>query len=501
MSGHVQEQLWAHAKGQLKADAAREVDSHLTACAECRRMFEQFRGAVMFVQPVDPPVLDDAAWSRVDSKVMAVARAELARRSAVSGGLFGDWRRFAAFGVLAAAAIAFFVLAPDRAPPPPPPVNVIAQQPKVTPPPVVVPQQPPTLAHEQFARVEVSSAADASSAEGQVKDSILLGESIRTGQTGRVFVALADGSRAGVVGASEFKVVRSAPEQVRLELARGTLVVAAAHAGESRTFAVSAGTVEVFVVGTRFLVERDEIVTVVVEEGKVEVAANGQRHRVSVGETLIIDSSGNVRRKRAVTPAARAAFRELRTHAPVSAAQQQVAPPTVAQTVAESPGQRLTEEDDVVPPVEGGQLAAASPDAGVSFGEPSAPPLLIPGDQQQQPVASATPEPAKKQPFDLLAPFKRINLKNISLDSPYPPVGMEVSEYRVHQLQRTADRGQCERVLERADAWMTEFGASPAVKSRLELSKAVLFTKARCLTKLGRTADAEKTRTQAEALR
>lgn len=502
MSAHVEEQLWSHARGALADQDAKRVDAHLGACAECQRVFQQFKAAVEVVRPVEPPVLDDAAWRRVDSKVMEAARRELPGGGSIFARIFSDWRPFAAAGVLAAAALAFFYLSPGPAQQLEQPVRqdvVATPQPQVAPPGGVEQsleqpplEQPPIVDVPKW--VDVSTSSGATVADAALAKSVRVGDRIQTVKAGKAFLLLPDGSRAGVTGDAKFSVVEATASNVKLALEQGTLLVAAAHRGDERTFSVAAGFVEVFVVGTRFLVERDERVTVVVEEGTVEVRANGQNHKVSAGETLVFDSAGKVSRKKAVTPAARAAFRELQSEAKVSS-KQSAAQTQVAQTDS---AQRLTDEDDSVEPVEGGAVAVGQADAGAKFGALTPPPLFDPGEPKQQPVATAQPE---KKKFDLLATLKGIDLKNINLDAPYPPVGMPVSEYRVHQLQRNADRGQCERVVERADSWMTEFGADPKVLNRPVLAKAVLFTKARCLTKLGRTADAEKVRQQAEAVR
>lgn len=492
MSAHVEEQLWSHARGTLAEQDAKSVDAHLGACADCQRVFQQFKAAVEVVRPVEPPVLDDAAWRRVDSKVMEAARRELSGGGSIFARIFSDWRPFAAVGVLAAAALAFFYLSPGPTQQLEQPVrqDVVAMpQPQVAPPAVV---QAPIIDVPKW--VDVSTSSGATVADAALAKSVRVGDRIHTVKAGKAFLLLPDGSRAGVTGDAEFSVVEATASNVKLSLEQGTLLVAAAHAGDERTFSVAAGSVEVFVVGTRFLVERDEHVTVVVEEGTVEVRANGQNHKVSVGETLVFDSAGKVTRRKAVTPAARAAFRELQSEAKVSS-KHSAALPQVARSDS---AQRLTDEDDAVEPVEGGAVAVGQADAGAKFGALTPPPLFDPADPKQQPVANAQPE---KKKFDLLATLKGIDLKNINLDAPYPPVGMPVSEYRVHQLQRNADRGQCERVVEKADSWMTEFGADPKVLNRPVLAKAVLFTKARCLTKLGRTADAEKARQQAEAVR
>src|SRR4051812_46647955 len=106
MSAHVQEQLWAHARGQLQGSDAAAVEEHLRSCADCSRVLDQFKAAVVVVKPAEPPALDDAAWRRIDNKVMDAAKRELGRGQSPFAWLFEGWKPFVAFGALAAAALA-----------------------------------------------------------------------------------------------------------------------------------------------------------------------------------------------------------------------------------------------------------------------------------------------------------------------------------------------------------------------------------------------------------
>lgn len=503
MSAHVQEKLWAHARGQLPAGEARDVDAHLTECSDCSRVLAQFRGAVAFVKPVEPPPLDDATWRRIDERVMDAARRELRGSRHPFAWLMEGWRPFAAFGALAAAAVLTFLLwpsAPKTQPDAPP---VVAQNDKAVP--IAEPTTLPlpdrnTIAQPEFVEpppaLKLASATklkvDKTAAErgGQVR----IGQKLETEAGGQAFVVLPEGSKAGVLGNSSLKLSAASESDVKLELDRGTLLVAAAHVEQARRFAVQAGAVEIVVVGTRFLVERDDRVTVVVEEGKVEVAAGGQKHHVAAGETLIIETSGKVVRRKSVTPGARAAFRALATESPRTTAG------INASLKANGTEARLTELEQNGAEEPQTVAMAQLPDAGAAkkFEDPTPPPLLVPGSGEEK-VANG---PARaEQHFDFLSALKKIDLKNVNLDSPFPPPGMPVAEYRVHQLRLAADRGQCERVVERSDAWLTEFGNDPKTKDLALLKKAVLFNKARCLSKLGRSDEAQKVRIQAESVR
>lgn len=483
MSAHVQDKLWAHARGQLSAADANAVTTHVAECGDCARILEQFKAAVSVVTPVEPPALDDAAWRRIDSKVLEAARKELVRPRSPFEWLSEHWRAFALVGALGAATAAIFLVVTKPEINPAPQQSPIAQAPTVIPAPVPV---LPAVIQEPPSAVQVASAAKLTVDEAAVEQGgqVRVGQKLRTGVGGQAFVVLPEGSKAGVLANSTLTLAQASAKEVRLELDRGTLLVAAAHAGEERKFQVVAGQVEVFVVGTRFLVERDDRTTVVVDEGQVEVLAGGQKHVVVAGETFVVESNGKVIRKKSITPASRAAFRTLTGEPEKLGA---LTKPNTEPKLTDTEPSEQIQEPEVV----------AQPDAGakVAFADPTPPPLVVPGDtaptqQQQKP----------QDRFDFLSALKKIDLKNVNLDSPFPPPGMPVAEYRVHQLRLAADRGQCERVVERSDAWLGEFGADNTVKDLPTLKKTVLFTKARCLSKLGKNADAEKVRAQADAI-
>src|SRR5438132_837008 len=68
---------------------------------------------------------------------------------------------------------------------------------------------------------------------------------------------------------------------------------AAAARVEGRSFEISAGDVELRVVGTRFLVERSEAqVLVAVSEGTVELAAHERLVSVPAGHSVVVDATG-----------------------------------------------------------------------------------------------------------------------------------------------------------------------------------------------------------------
>ena len=78
----------------------------------------------------------------------------------------------------------------------------------------------------------------------------------------------------------------SRPHAKRVELLRGSLVAEVHHREEGESFVVTAGEVEVRVVGTRFAVDRGDGVRVSVSEGVVEVSDGRGAWTVQAGGSL-----------------------------------------------------------------------------------------------------------------------------------------------------------------------------------------------------------------------
>jgi hypothetical protein len=77
----------------------------------------------------------------------------------------------------------------------------------------------------------------------------------------------------------------------------------------------------------------------------------------------------------------------------------------------------------------------------------------------------------------------------MSLDAPVVPLNMSAEQYRLRQLEGLADQGQCAEVLGRVELLLNHPNAGASAFDRR-----VLFTKARCLSKLGRGAEAQDIR-------
>ncbi|MHB8874244.1 MAG: FecR family protein, partial [Myxococcaceae bacterium] len=327
------------------------------------------------------------------------------------------------------------------------------------------------------------------------------GSTVSTQKKGELWLALPDGSRAGVLGDSRLTLAGLTPSELRLDLEQGTMVVDATHV-EGRSFEVHAGEVDIRVTGTRFLVEHLEgRVLVAVSEGAVEVAAGERLYTVPAGRKLIVGKGAPAPSKLGPKDAVELS---LLSPLPPRPAVKPPPKPPLKPMVAPAPA-----------PVDAGVAApvamvapAPRPDAG---GDPDTEFAAYPGPHTQPPprvvvdagVAAAAPakdgEEGDEEEGDGGEPniIERL-LELADIDSPWPPLGMSMEQHRLRQVQRQADKGQCDKVLVRADAWLEGYEAD-GTQTRAEQRKQMLLTKARCLSKLGRQAEAEAVRRDREA--
>ncbi len=432
--------LWALTRGELSPEQAAACEAHLKACAQCRASLEQVKQAQRAVAQADAPALDAARWERIDAKVLSAARALLEEAPAEAKvlPLRARWRGPAAVAfALAAATVLVLVLWRPAPTPVQPPVAV---EPPVT-----------TTAPAVALAGEVVEASEARAAEEPVepKAAVRVGARLSTERQGKLSFRLPQGSQVSLRGATELVVSAASAESVRLELAAGAVELQV-EKDESRHFEVAADDVVVTVTGTRFLVERvDGQVVVHVSEGRVRVRAQDQSVDVRAGERAVA-GGGAVRV---------AAYQSAPKRAEPAAAS---SPPPVPEPVP------------VPAEVDAGSVAVES--------ELPPPPLPPPG-----PVADSSA--ARDGGRDPLA-----RLKALQVESPFPPLGMSMREHRVRQMERLADLGQCEKMLERAQAWHLEFGGQADAK---DLQRTVFLTEARCLAKLERHEEAEAARHRA----
>lgn len=515
MSAHESERLWEYARGRLAEPAAREVRAHVASCARCAEELKAAEAGALAFTRLAAPKRPAPAWSAVDDRVLAAARAQ------IEGGLrqrfFGAFRieRWAiAGGLVTAAMLAFVVFRPAK-----PEVEAPAAQPTAqlaapsAPAPVPVPSltSPALEADIRTARVVSSASAkrdDAGARELAAEDTVSEGQRVATQGRGDAVFALPEGSAIDLRPASALTFAALASDRVKLEVHSGEVVVAASHR-EGRTFEVSAGDVSVTVVGTRFSVSHAANATVIrVTEGRVRVHAQGGDAFVSAGEELTVTK--RAAKKRTLSDDVQEKL------APLLARLEKVIQPMPKSRPAPSlPSPSKPRPGDVRANagIEAGTLPPedlAAPPVGTPEGTPDGTPeeWALPSlgssadggaasARDAGAVAVAAAKPASKR--DAGVPWYRDPVESVSRwidvdwNAPFPPAGMSVAEYRVRQMERLADAGRCKHALLRGDEWVKTFVVD-AGSTDLNLYRLEEMTRARCLDKLGRREEARKIR-------
>jgi hypothetical protein len=455
---HERESLWEYARGGLPREDAERVAAHLALCGDCALALDEVRTAQSVLQPGPVPPLSPTRWREVDAAVLEMARRELGQhgwlsslRSLWSGIPAGAWVGAA----VAAAAAAFVLFGPSFSTPNRHLVGgPIARR-------EVAPAPEPSIAEIQVPphQVLISSAKRARSGKSALaaRTSVPEGSAVSTEKQGELALALPDGSRATLLSESEVKLERASAQTVRLHVERGTLLVAASHRAE-RAFTVQAGELEIRVVGTRFLVERDDDgVGVAVHEGVVEAELGGKVQRIPAGQSVRFHRG---------TSSARGLSEEQRVELA------RLDPPVAVRIHPASP-ERLEESDTPpIPEIDSGasvaSVAALPAEAPVPV--PS-PPLLDARGPDAGPKSAAKVRQAPWPPVTL--PFH--------VDSRITPLNIQPDEQQVRHMNDLADQGECQLALDRADQWLraADGGADPRLRRR------VRQTQARCYRKLG----------------
>ncbi|MGC4122669.1 MAG: FecR domain-containing protein [Myxococcales bacterium] len=284
---HVEfDRLWALAQGTLGESEAKDVRAHLASCPACGAQLASIELARPMMMPPPVPELSAARWSAIDDKVLSAVAAEMERPS-LWRTLRSWWdapilKPALAFGAMAAVAlvVVFATRSGPEAVPEPLPTDPIA-----------------VLPGELVNEAAVVSAVDSSAGavELQADKKIAKGSRIATRAQGEAWLKLPDGSKLGVLAASSAQLDDLSPTAVRVSLDKGALAVAAAYEPD-RVLEVSAGLLSVKVVGTRFMVVRDDEKSgVVVEEGMVEANVDGKPTMVPAGSSLTVTNQGVTR--------------------------------------------------------------------------------------------------------------------------------------------------------------------------------------------------------------
>ena len=440
---HVEfDRLWALSQGTLGEAEAKDARAHLAACPDCAATLAniQFAGPMMKVAPPVPDLGADR-WRAIDEKVFEAAAREMHRPSL--------WRTLRSWWdaplfkpVFAGAALAAVILA-----------VVLAGRPGPT------PVEPIAIAPGDLTNVaSVLTAFDSSSGavELQADKKIAKGATIATRPQGEAWLMLPDGSKLGVLSSTTARLDDLTPQSVRVSLDRGALAVSAVHEDE-RLLEVTAGRLSVRVVGTRFMVLRDDETSgVVVEEGVVEANVDGKPTMVPAGSSLTVNNQG-------------VAGVAVRT---VDEPERQQMQEIVPQRPAAQPKLRPV----AVP------SAAAIPDAAVvAVVEPSVAAEPAPAD------AGVDEDWAALPPQDAglgVAPVQPVFVMNPTVAAATPDAGER------SWIQRQFDnvsRAHCNRVFEKVDEMTITWPAKGVVMTerRKGQLKAALLERERCIQKWG----------------
>jgi hypothetical protein len=496
------EALWEAARVPPEGDEY----AHLQLCPDCRLELDNIKLAQSaLVEPPLPPPLSDASARRIGN-VLRKAAEKQARRSL----WYGGWWPFGfsptwALAPVAAVVLAFFAYRltstvagePQQAPI----ARHEAEPVQPTPPPM--PEAPkPLPAQKVLASVKSSKNAKSGTAVLKKAQQLREGSVVATAKGGSLLMALPDGSQLGLDGASQVQLAKLEDHAVTVDVDKGSLKVLARH-DPARELRVRAGDLEVFDVGTEFIVSRDAEHTLVgVQEGEVEVRANGENVPVRAGQAVEWRGGKLLRQKWAEAD-------ELPKPRPPAPARRASEPPASKKMLADDTPEIPAEAPSAAPPAAPAAepqqpkpsepVAANEPPPASNPNEWDTPPNLKdaptlqpppvpqpqpPPEAQQPPAAAPTaPSPATEEEEDnsLKARIEReVNkIKNVFR----APSRIA----RADQIANLASRGQCNEAISLADAWLTE--AVPKGES-FHLRRSVLSSKLRCLNYQGRTGDA-----------
>lgn len=484
MSHLTHEALWAWAAGEAGGEERARVQAHLELCGDCRAQLAQVQSAQALLaaqRQAEVPPLPDAAARRIAAVLGHAAEAH--RAPAFEWPAWLTWRPVL-LAAAAAALLAFF-LWPRTAPSPQQqgPGPVVTPSPRALPPgdTTVVPiPQPAPPAAPQLAQVTSARKAKGGGQPLAKDQRLTQGSTVTTERSGALWLRLPDGSRAGLTASTEVTLARLEERRVELDVQRGDLVVVARHRPE-RALVVRAGAVEVQDVGTRFLVSSDaERVLVAVEEGEVEVRLPGQTLRLEAGGAVEVRGTQARRLPWQVTPPS--------GERPPPGARDAGAPAREPQT-PDIPALPPPGPGPAAAPADGGVAAVPAP-------TPAPTPAAGSGDAGAGPakVPAGAPDGGEAGEDDAAEGFSLRNLeKHLSkfgrdVQSVFAPP----RDVQARQIDQLATGGHCEQALQRADAWLAvDAGTSPKeATSRV----VILRAKLRCLTRLGRSAEADAVR-------
>ncbi len=488
-SGHLnREMLWDLA---AQPALAPELQKHLTTCGDCQIQLAQVKQAqallALNARPVPPP-LDPIAMRRIGAVLKEKAEEELSTKSAF------PWLRFGwVFAACAAAVLAFLVWNQSQVTPVPP-TPIVKNDPVVVPAPVVpAPLVVPDSAPKPKLLAKVTGATKAKSKDGKVTkaQTISEGTHLATETGGALWLALPDGSRAGLAGGSALTVDTLEAKQLTFSLEKGNVVMVAKHLPE-RLMTVKAGEVEIRDIGTRFLVSRDSNrVLVAVEEGEVEISAPGAKTTLKAGRSA--EWSEGQLKEQAWTPAPPPAPKPKVTAAPSPVVEAAKNPDPSG--TPDIPPEHNPEEEWSTGGFKAKQPAPApGPAPNPSVGGTPPPVVVAPVPDEEVPVYEAPPEDDEGSMSFVKKMERNFNKVKKAIEVPINAVGSTVREQRAREIGRLADEGSCTEALEKAADWLTSKQSASEAEPRWKRS--VQVNQMRCYTRLGKTDEANKIKAQ-----
>ena len=503
--------LWEAAKAPPVGDDY----AHLQLCPDCRLKLDSIKFAQsMLVEPPPPPALSEQSARRIGTVLRKAAEKE-ARRAQWWGSWWPfNWSPTWALAPIAAALLAFVayrMTGPLPSEGVPSPIAKNDSTPLMVPTPPPMPEAPRPLPVKKVV-ASVKRTKGAKSGTGALKKSQQLSEGsvVATAKGGELLMALPDGSQIGLMSASQVQLAKLEDKAVTLDIDKGSMKVTALH-DPTRELRVRAGDLEVFDVGTEFIVSRDEGRTLVaVEEGEVEVRTpNGESTPVTAGHAVEY-RGGKLERQQWATadelPKAHppVAPRPVKPSAPVAHAPkkgsvedtpeiptepQKATPPAAP---VQDPEQPTAKQPEVATkdPVPGDEWTTPDNLATAPVNVP--PPVPPPEPAPTQPPLAVAPPP--QPPPQTLAP-KSEDEEQVSFMSKLQQHLAKVKgafqprsrDLRANDIIALTDARRCAEAVATADAWLTE--PVPRGES-FNLRRSVLSSKLRCLNYMGRASDA-----------
>lgn len=502
--------------------------AHLQLCPDCRAQLENIKLAQSaLVEPPPPPVLSEESARRIGTVLRKAAEKE-ARRAMWWGAWWPfNWNPTWVLAPVAAVFLAFvayrFTQAPADAPGPSKLAvkddDVAPAQQQPTPPPM--PEAPrPLPVKKVVAQVKRTKSAKSGNATIKKSQELSEGSVVATAKGGELVMALPDGSQIGLMSGSQVLLAKLEDKAVTLDVDKGSMKVVAPH-DPTRELRVRVGDLEVFDVGTEFIVSREQGRTLVaVEEGEVEVKAlTGESVPLKAGQAVEY-KNGRLERQQWATadelPKPRPPVAAARPRAEVASAKkpsaeetpdiptepQKVAPPPAPVQDPEQPTAKQNEPE--VAKAEAAPADEWSTPENLKDAPVHQPPPVPPPEPPQPPMAVAPPPPPPEAKKPAPAPksddenavsfLAKLEAMKNKVEGAFKPKSRLT---RANEIIALADAQRCNDAVQLANAWLTE--PVPSGES-FNLRRGVLSAKLRCLEALGRTSDAAAVRRELEKL-